>query len=273
MMRFVYFGSDLLTGVFDSLLDAGYLPHRCYVCDDHDSARQLRAECHRRQIPVSTGKPHPDTLSLDMAAGVELFVCAEYPWHIPIPAELRYGVNFHTSLLPRWAGKTPLPYILENNGEGAGITCHYLTNTTDNGPIIDNVAISLSTQDDLSTLMCKIKLTAGPFARGIFEDFENRYAVAKTQQVPVYHPPYPVKKRDVEFRQSVDETRNQIRIFGCYGIIIQSNGKRYSVVGANAVHFDHRQPPGHIIYDDASLLSVTLKDGVLTLPKQGITPL
>ena len=273
MMRFVYFGSDLLKGVFDSLLDTGYLPHRCYVCDDHDSARQLRAACQHRQIPVSAGKPHTDTLSLDMAAGVELFVCAEYPWHIPIPAELKYGVNFHTSLLPRWAGKTPLPYILENNGDGAGITCHYLTNTTDNGPVIDNVVISLSAQDDLSTLMCKIKLTAGPFARQIFEDFENRHPLTKSQQVPIYHPPYPAHKRYVDFTQRADDIRKQIRIFGCFGIIVLLNGQQYTVIGANASEFDHPLLPGEVINDDAWLLSLTVKDGILTLPKKGMTPL
>ena len=273
MKRFIYFGSDLLMRVFDSLLLAGYVPEQCYVSDEQNSAEQLIKTCRHRGVAVSSGRSDPDILALYVAAGVELFVCAEYPWRVPVPKELRFGVNFHTSLLPKWAGKTPLPYILEHDGEGAGITCHQLTPELDDGPILDSMAISLNQYDDLSTMMGKIRLSVGAFAESLFANFEQKYRTATPQKDLVCAPPYPTYKRYVDFTRRADDIRKQINIFGCFGIIVLLNGQQYTVIGANASEFDHPLLPGEVINDDAWLLSLTLKDGILTLPKKGTTPL
>lgn len=272
MKRVIYFGSDLLLGVFDSLLEAGLMPEHCYVSDDN-SAKALIKACQSLRIPVHRYKPESGRLARQIADGINLFVCAEYPWRIPLPETLTWGVNFHASLLPHCAGQTPLPYIVEKAGHGAGITCHRLTNILDAGPILDARSIKFDISDDLNTLITKLKLTVPAFARDIFADFEQLYDAATGTNDLFYYPPYPANKRVFNVRQTVSEAEKQIRIYGCYGIIITLNERLYSAVGAKAIHYDHDMPPGTVVCDDPHLLSLTLSDGIFTIPKQGIVSL
>ncbi len=93
-------------------------------------------------IPVtSETKPQAEQRALDELAGsVELLVLARYMQILSGDFLARIGcrvINIHHSFLPAFAGAEPYRHAYERGVKLIGATAHYVTETLDDGPIIE----------------------------------------------------------------------------------------------------------------------------------------
>ena len=65
-------------------------------------------------------------------------------------------INIHPSLLPSFKGKNPINDALKNNSLITGCSVHFVDKEVDNGKLIIQAALSIKTNDNLSSLTNKI---------------------------------------------------------------------------------------------------------------------
>jgi len=104
----------------------------------------------------------------------DLFIVASYGKIIPksildIP---KYGaLNVHPSLLPRYRGPSPVPATILNGDKETGVTIIKMDAEVDHGPIISTRKISLSRQEDFTTLINKLFRVGAEALIEIIPDF------------------------------------------------------------------------------------------------------
>ncbi len=65
--------------------------------------------------------------------------------------------NLHPGLLPQYPGKNCVSGVLYNNEKFAGVSLHLMTKKIDQGPIIKKIKVRIRNNDNLITLMGKLK--------------------------------------------------------------------------------------------------------------------
>lgn len=106
-----------------------------------------------------------DVLNVLVDADPDLVVLAGFLWKIPekiIKAFPNKIINIHPALLPKYGGKGMYgrkvhEAVLKNKDLQTGITIHYVNEVYDEGEIIDQFKIPISEEDNLESLLQKIK--------------------------------------------------------------------------------------------------------------------
>jgi len=92
------------------------------------------------------------------AAGVDFIFLARYHQILTGEFVRRFSdriINIHHSFLPAFAGKNPYAQAYEKGVKIIGATCHYVTETLDEGPIIEQDTVRVSHRDTLQDLVRK----------------------------------------------------------------------------------------------------------------------
>jgi methionyl-tRNA formyltransferase len=205
-------------------------------------------------------------------AGVDLFFSAEYQFKIPVPSNLKYGVNLHTSLLPAGRGASTLPYLIESYPEAAGLTLHKLTETFDEGDILLSHKINVQSDDSLNTLSVKMHLEAPKILEKALASFDFYYRQASSQENGETWPIPSIDKRLIDWYLPAERLRQQFRSFGHFGSIMRLDKKFWWVTYAEAIQAPSGRPPGHLLFQSNDLLAISCLDGFVCIPKTGIKP-
>ena len=101
------------------------------------------------------------------------FVCG---WYSLIANEILEAVpkgvwGIHNSLLPKYRGHSPLVWSIINGEPYVGSTCFKISSGIDDGPILFQVRIENSLEDDISTLTQKIEKSLIKELSEKFDDF------------------------------------------------------------------------------------------------------
>ncbi|GAB2841842.1 methionyl-tRNA formyltransferase [Actinocorallia aurea] len=118
-----------------------------------DSVADLAAE---HGVPVLLrGRPDDDVLRALKEAGPDLIVANN--WRTWIPPEIielpTHGIlNVHDSLLPKYAGFSPLIWALINGEDEVGVTAHMMDAELDAGDIVVQRAIPVGPADTVTDL-------------------------------------------------------------------------------------------------------------------------
>jgi methionyl-tRNA formyltransferase len=89
----------------------------------------------------------------------DLIVSAAFPLRIPddVIALPRLGaINGHDALLPRYRGPNPQGWVFRNGDPETGYTIHRLTGEFDAGPILAQVRVPVTTDDDFDSLFARL---------------------------------------------------------------------------------------------------------------------
>ena len=88
-------------------------------------------------------------------------------------APARGTVNTHDSLLPRYAGFSPLNWALINGESQVGVTAHWMDAELDRGPIITQRTVPVTPTDTTADLFQRTVVLFGPLALEAFERVEH----------------------------------------------------------------------------------------------------
>lgn len=109
-------------------------------------------------------------------SGAEIGVACNWrTWISPqvFSAPPRGTVNTHDSLLPRYAGFSPLNWALINGESQVGVTAHWMDAELDRGPIICQRTVPVTPTDTTEDLFARTVLLFGPLALEAFDRVEH----------------------------------------------------------------------------------------------------
>lgn len=148
--------------------------------------------------------------------GAEIVFCQGYRFRFKKTLLERKGVkfiNFHQSLLPRYAGRHPLNWVLVNGETQTGITFHYISEDFDAGDIILQKRIKISEEDDVISLYRKTIRLASGCLREVFRlVYNSKYRPIKQdlRQRSYYHPRSP-SDGAITDADTIEQIENKIR--------------------------------------------------------------
>jgi methionyl-tRNA formyltransferase len=78
------------------------------------------------------------------------------------------ALNLHGSLLPRYRGRCPLNWVLVHGETETGVTLHYMVAKADQGDIVAQERVPITSEDTAVTLFARMTEAAGKMFREIY---------------------------------------------------------------------------------------------------------
>ena len=92
----------------------------------------------------------------------DIALCATYHRMLraPLLANVRWAINLHPSLLPKYRGPNPFYWVLRNQERQTGVTAHMMTEAADAGPILLQESILISPTETQGSLRQRLASVA-----------------------------------------------------------------------------------------------------------------
>ncbi|WP_159502144.1 methionyl-tRNA formyltransferase [Microbacterium sp. 18062] len=147
-----------------------------------DSVEDLARDA---KIPVRVAK-RPDADLIAAIDGLDPDIIVANNWRTLLPREIyarpRLGtLNIHDSLLPAYAGFSPLVWALINGESHVGVTAHLMDEGLDTGPIITQQSVPVGPRDRTVDLFHRTIDVIEPLVTGALDLLERGEAVAVPQ--------------------------------------------------------------------------------------------
>lgn len=267
-MKFCYFGFDILSPCLERLLADGHeLVHLFTFSSEgqYEFNQRVLGLATAMNVAVSFGRPLQVDINALAENGCEAFISAAYAYKIPTIPDNRYGVNVHPTYLPKGRGSFPLPYVLLQEPEAAGITLHKLTDDMDAGDILLQKKLTITDEDDLETLSSKVVRDAPGLLSEFMSNPDHYWQNAVTQDpAQVVKWPFPPEDmRTINWDMSVNEINEIGRSFSRAGWLMPHEDKIYWVYRYKAWHEEHGYEPGSLVAILDREVAIAVKDGFI----------
>ena len=251
------------------MLEEGHQILRVYKNNSpHDSSIVDRL-CEKNDIPLYEHKPNLNELNQLISLGAEMFIVAEYSNLVP-DKDVKYAINIHPTLLPNGRGPTPLPYLIRSP-EFSGVTIHKICEEFDSGDIILQAKVPKSINESFTTLMIKMHLESVKLLKALFEDLDKYYKSASPQSEHSYWSRIDVSERVLDWNSPINDIKIQIRCFGHIGLIVKLDQELCVTSHVEIIDYKHNLKPGHVAFEDDSLLAVNALDGIVCIHKSSMS--
>lgn len=270
-MDFVFFGYDLTLDNARHLIAQGHRLRALFTfpCDNvFNFNRDMSALAHAQNVPIVDQAPQTADITHWQDNGVQVFLCAGYPFKIPAIDERRaYGLNLHPSFLPYGRGLMPVPHILLNHPEAAGFTVHKLAPRIDAGDILAQQALPLHPRETVETYSARIALASPPLLAQIFADLPGFWvrAMPQDESKASLFPPPDEALRTLDWTQSVARIDAVARAFGRYGCLGWAEDKQYVIYHLDVWEAQHGLKPGTVALRLPREIIVAAADGFVCI--------
>ena len=119
--------------------------------------------CKKHRFPCFVGNPRENATASfrkELSACPDILLSINYLFLIEddlISYPLRYAVNVHGSLLPKYRGRTPHVWAIINREHETGISAHFITKDCDKGAILAQRRIPIEKDDTGGSILRKYK--------------------------------------------------------------------------------------------------------------------
>jgi methionyl-tRNA formyltransferase len=204
----------------------------------------------------------------------DLLISAAFPWVIPddLIALPRLGaVNMHGGLLPRGRGPNAFGWAFRNGDPEVGFTVHRLDSGLDTGPILSQIRVPVSDDDDMETLFPKMapklpELWAAALPRIVAGDPGDVQDESQAAYASFFEEDY----RAIDWSRPAREIHNQARAWmaglrgaapGAVGVI---DGAPTRILKTRlAGRGEPNAAPGTVVSRDGDELTIQCGDGAL----------
>lgn len=264
-MKIVFFGYDLFYPCLAQIAALGHELSAIFTGPLSIHTQRIHQFATRNAIPVFDAKPSLSALSKLVDASAELFLCAEYPWKIPIPDGLRYGINLHPTMLPEGRGPTPIPWLFLQYPQHAGLSIHKLSNRFDAGDILLQQSIRLEPDDNYDRYGQKLVQLASDMQPAVLSNIATLYRSAQPQAGGSEWPMIGRQQRTIAWEQPIAQILKTVRAFGSLGSFAAIAGTPITLFSANGIAAAHELPPGTIFERSAERIVVAAVDGFIII--------
>jgi methionyl-tRNA formyltransferase len=140
----------------------------------------LTAVAERLGVPYLFGAEGEENVA---ANPPDIVLCATYHrlLRAPILRGVRWPINLHPSLLPRYRGPNPFYWVIRNREKQTGVTAHLMTDAADAGPILRREAIDISATETQGSLRHRLAALAAKVAVHTVRDLQSGTATPTPQ--------------------------------------------------------------------------------------------
>jgi methionyl-tRNA formyltransferase len=208
----------------------------------------------------------------------DLIISAGFPWRIPadVLALPRLGaINFHDAILPRHRGPNATGWAFRMDDTETGLTIHRLGSEFDTGPVLAQVRVPITDDDDMSTLMAKmvnhapglLRQALERVARGDPGDVQDE---SQATEAGLFEDAW----RIIDWSQPARTIHNQVRSWVGFrdipaGALGEIDGETLQITKtclAPDGPIDHAPaPPGTVLLRDGERLVVQCGDGPIEI--------
>lgn len=141
--------------------------------------------CIVTNIPVFIGNPrNRKTSKFLVDKQVDIILSINYLFLIELDIvdfPLKYCINIHGSLLPKYRGRTPHVWSIINNEKQTGVTAHIIDKNCDTGAIVKQERIEISADDTGATLLEKFTPVYLKMITDLLQEVEADEIIANDQ--------------------------------------------------------------------------------------------
>lgn len=170
-------------------------------------------------IPVATPPDASGRALLDWIRGVRPDCIFSFHYAHSIPRTVR-GVarrgafNLHLSLLPRWRGLHPLPFVILAGEQETGVTLHEMAEEFDTGDVIGQVRFPVAPRETATTLYAKSLAASRVLLRKVVPILlQDRVPLAPQDSTKATVTPALEPRRLLDRTASVDRFERAVRAF------------------------------------------------------------
>lgn len=203
-----------------------------------------------------------------MTLGVDGIITAAYGQFLPgkLLESVKFAVNVHASLLPKYRGGAPIHYALMAGDSEIGVTIIEMVRKMDAGNIIAQRAIPVTDDDNVGTMFKKLAI----IGRDLLLDSLPKYLVgeikstAQDESLVSFAPNISSAKERIDWTLSAREIFNQIRGMNPFPVAYTTwNDKRYKIYEAREIQAGGAV--GEIIEKTKKRLVIACGEGALEL--------
>jgi UDP-4-amino-4-deoxy-L-arabinose formyltransferase / UDP-glucuronic acid dehydrogenase (UDP-4-keto-hexauronic acid decarboxylating) len=208
-------------------------------------------------IPVTTPPDASGRPLLDWIRGLHPDCIFSFHYAHVIPRTVRTvarkgSFNLHLSLLPRWRGRTPVPFIILAGEKETGVTLHEMVEEFDTGDVVGQVRFPVSPEETATTLYAKSLAASRVLLRKTVPLLlQDRLPLAPQDSTKATVTPALEPRRHLDRTASVERFERTVRAFST-----PFGGARTSCAGETVSIWEGR--PG----EGAGGIPIPLADGV-----------
>lgn len=276
-MKFVYFGYDFMIPAVKALREQGHelLAIYSFPCDGIFSANaQAQQMAFSLGVPFTTEKPTGKDIKSCIRKGAQMFFSGGYLYKIP-PIEEAYGINVHPTFLPKGRGMMPVPYVLTEHPDAAGVSIHKLTQGFDEGDILWQKKIALAPDEDVETYSAKALIETLQILPDVFKNIESYWSNAAAQKhgESSYFPPLTEAMRTLDWGKKAAEIQKLSNAFGRFGCHAILNKQPIISYNLKAWMQDHHYKPGTVVGQNGREVLMACADGFVSIKEWEIPQL
>lgn len=233
--KVVYFGIDALIGCLELIAARGYdVVHIFTMPDDsYDKTIRIQEYASLHNIPYTCERVSKNDIDVCEKNGVELIIVAGYQWKIPVSQSIKQ-VNIHPAYLPYGRGSWPMPVAILK-GFDSGVTLHKLSDRIDEGDLILQERIQIRKQDNLVTLMDKIKKVSEKLLDTFLDNVDALWENACPQGEGEYWQEPGDTERTICLEDGRDKISDTLRAFYGYGCLCNLGGVPIEIIRGRVV--------------------------------------
>lgn len=170
-MDLLFVGQNILGGVtLQHLLESDIVPTLVVTRQHNDYPNSVADLCRRHGLLVHmTAQINDDPWVHRFVhrRNIDIAFCCSWGHRIRnrLRSVPRLGwVNFHPSYLPAYRGPSPIEWQIINGETSGGCTAHYMTPQFDDGPILLQQRVPITSNDNRETMQLKCGLVMGQIA-------------------------------------------------------------------------------------------------------------
>lgn len=182
---------------------------------------------------------------------------------------VKFAVNTHASLLPKYRGGAPIHYALMNGDDQAGVTIMEMVRKMDAGDMISQASIPITDEDNVGTLFEKLALVGRDLLLETLPKYLAHEIIPQAQNEAdvTFSPNISPEEEKIDWNKSAREIFNQIRGMNPFPVAHTFwKGERFKIYEAVIADSSvSHSKPGEIVEKTKKTLLVGTADGLLSL--------
>lgn len=229
-----------------------------------------------KELALSAGLPifQPEKLSgskeLDELIGLQAdgIITAAFGQFLPgkLLDSVKFAVNTHASLLPKYRGGAPIHYAIMNGDQEAGVTIIEMVRKMDAGDMIAQRAIPISDADNVGTMFEKLAVVGRDLLLESLPKYLTGHLqpLAQDESQVTFSPNISPEEESIDWRRTNREIFNQIRGMNPFPAAHSTwQGKNFKIYESQLS--PEQGEPGQVIEKSKKTLKIACGEGALQL--------
>lgn len=278
MTKIIFMGTPAFSvPVLDGLVEAGYeivavvtQPDRAVGRKKEIKMTPVKEAACRHALPVYQPEKisGSDEMANLMQLDADIIVTAAFGQFLPekLLKSVKYAVNVHASLLPKYRGGAPVHYAIINGDEQAGVTIMEMVKQMDAGDMIAQKAIPILDTDNVGTMFEKLSVLGRDLLLATLPDYlaGNLKPKPQDESLVTFSPNIKPEEEKINWSDGAVDVVNQVRGMSPWPVAHTTwQGARFKLHEVSLAQGSGK--PGQVIEKTKKSLVIATSEGAVSL--------